>query len=186
MSTATDELIALDEAAVSRLDGRFEYLNGRYVEKPHMGSQANELGLLLMSQLLTFVRANRLGRCFAENCTYRIFPNEPKRTRIPDGSFIRAGRLPGDKSPEGDMTIPPDLAIEVISPSNTVLEMEERIDDLLGAGVRTLWVVLPRTKSMYIYRADGSVSRLRATDVLSGEDVVPGFSCRLADLFDAI
>jgi Uma2 family endonuclease len=182
--TAGSELASLPD--VRHLDGSFEFLNGNFVEKPPMGAHANMVGLLLMAQLLGHVKANRLGHCFAENCTYRIFPDDPKRTRIPDGSFVRSGRLPGEKAPEGDMTIAPDLAIEVISPSNTVVDLEERIEDLLGAGVRLLWVILPRTKTAYVYRADGSVARLRSADVLSGEDVVPGFTCRLTELFDSV
>ena len=186
MSIATDEPIALDEAAVSRLEGRFEFLNGRYVEKPPMGSRASRLALILMCRLLTHVRANRLGRCIGGKCTYRIFPVEPERTRIFDGSFVRTGRLPGEKCPEGDMTIAPDLAVEIISRDSTVFDMDERIDDLIGAGVRLIWVVLPHTKSMYIYRADRSISRLRGDEELGGEDVVPGFGYRLSELFDAV
>ncbi len=186
MSIATDEIETLDEAAIARLEGRYEYLNGRYVEKPPMGARANGLAFILLAEIWLHARANRLGVCFGDSTDYRIFANEPKRTRIPDGSFIRSGRLPNNKAPEGILTIPPDLAIEVVSPNDSAVNVNERIVDLLGAGVRLLWVIYPKTRQVYVHRADGSLSLLNADDELTGEDVIPGFTLRLADLFDAI
>jgi len=185
MASTADGLEALDEAAVARLEGRFECIDGRFVEKGPMGAQANELAFLLMWHLMTHVRAHRLGRCFGENCVYRIF-EDPRRSRIPDGSFIRAGRLPDDRSPRGDIRIAPDLALEVVSPNDVVENLNERIGDLLRAGTRLLWVIVPGTRNAYVYRADGTVSLISEGDALDGEDVVPGFTYRLGDLFDGL
>ena len=186
MIEPTQDIAVLDSYVYFEDDGRFEFADGRAVEKSFMGAQANELALLLMSQLFVYVRANRLGRCFSEKCVYQIFVDEPKKTRIPDGSFIRAGRLPGDRAPSGHMTIPPDLAVEVVSPTDLVENLDERIADFLKAGVRLLWVVIPKTRQVDVHRADGAVARLTETDVLSGEDVVPGFECRLDELFASV
>ena len=95
MATATDEQLELSEAEIEAREGFFEFINGRFVDKPSMGANANELTMLLMSRLVVHVVANRLGHCYGEKTVYHIFPDDPKRSRIPDGSFIRTGRLQG-------------------------------------------------------------------------------------------
>lgn len=84
------------------------------------------------------------------------------------------------------MQIPPDLALEVISPNDVAEQMEIRIVDLLGAGVQLLWVIYPATRTVYVFRQGGTVARLSEADSLSGEDVLPGFSCRVSELFVGI
>jgi Uma2 family endonuclease len=186
MAIAQDELKSLDERAISQLEGSYEYVNGRYVEKPSMGARSNRMAFKLMKRLDDFVEANGLGHCFGENLPYKIFPSDPKKSRIPDGSFVRAGRLPGEEVPAGFMTIPPDLAIEVVSPNDEVENLFERIGDLMGAGVRLLWVIDPASRQVHVHRADGTATRLGDADSLGGEDVIPGFACPLGELFDSV
>ena len=186
MATAIDDRRDLSESEIEEREGFFEFIDGRYVEKPSPGASASELTLLLMFRLMGHVLANRLGHCYGAKTVYQIFPDDPKRSRIPDGSFIRAGRLPKEKSPRGELSIAPDLAIEVVSPNDFVENLHERINDLLGAGVRLLWVVVPGTREIYVHRGDRTVTRLSTDDELTGEDVVPGFSCRIGELFDAV
>jgi Uma2 family endonuclease len=126
---------------------------------------------------------NNLGRVFAPDCGYQIFPNRPKRVRFADASFIASGRLPGDKVPLGHVQIPPDLAVEVISPRDSAYKVEEKIEDYLEAGIRLIWVVYPNTRRILIYRQNGSLSRLGTDDELTGDDVIPGFHCRAAEVF---
>ncbi len=184
MTTTIEErpAAAIDDRDAGR--GIFEFLDGAFVEKIPMGSRATLIGFLLMNRLWDHVRSRGLGLCLPENCVYRIFPEDPRRTRIPDGSFVRSGRLPDGVIPEGDMTIAPDLAVEVISRSNTVEDLEGRLVDYLGAGVRLCWVVIPGAGCVYIHRADNSITRLRGGDVLSGEDVIPGFAMPVSDIFE--
>ena len=121
-----------------------------------------------------------LGFVVDSECGYKIFAKKPRQIRKPDVSFIAKGRLPDDILPEGDMTIPPDLAVEVISPNDIAQDIERRISDLHSAGVRLLWIVYPVTRSVWILRKDGSGARLTEDQDLSGEDVVPGFTLRIA------
>ncbi len=74
----------------------------------------------------------------------------------------------------------------MISPNDLYGEVEEKVDEYLLAGVRLVWVIDPQTKSIRIHRANRTVEDLNVTDELSGEDVVPGFRCRVADLFDEL
>ena len=81
------------------------------------------------------------------------------------------------------MACAPDLAIEVISPSDKLREVEEKVDEWLAAGTTLVWVINPERKRVTVYRAPRSVTILTADDELDGQDVVPGFKCRVADLF---
>lgn len=186
MAIAPEALQRLEQDTAPHPEGAFECINGQYIEKPSMGARSNAIAFDLMIRLQLFVKANKLGRCFGENLSYRIFPADPRKSRIPDGSFIRSGRLPGEKVPTGDMTIPPDLAIEVISPNDEVENLFERIGDLMGAGVRLLWVIDPASRQVHVHRADGTATRLVDADSVDGEDVIPGFTCPLGELFDSV
>jgi Uma2 family endonuclease len=99
-------------------------------------------------------------------------------------SFIARDRLPTeDQWSEGYVTIPPDLAVEVTSPSDVVYAIEEKLEEHLRAGARLIWVIHPDVQAVQVLRLDGTGNRLRAGDELSGEDVVPGFRCPVSALF---
>jgi Uma2 family endonuclease len=117
-----------------------------------------------------------LGLVFGSDCGYQCFVSDAKRVVFPDASFIRRGRLPND--------VPPDL--EVVSPSNMAEDLMQKIEDYLQAGVRMIWVVFPKSRTILVFRPDHSVSMLKPENELSGEEVIPGFSCRVAELFDEI
>jgi Uma2 family endonuclease len=115
---------------------------------------------------------------------YHCFAWKPGRVRRADVSFIRRDRYSVKRlSKERLITIPPDLAVEVISPNDLASELDEKLEEYLRAGVRLIWVINPQTRTLQIFRADGSGSRLHETDELLGEDVVPGFCCPVRALF---
>src|SRR5205814_10386571 len=107
----------------------------------------------------------------------------PRKMRKPDGSSIGQERLPEGPSSEGYLYIPPDLAVEVISPNDSAYEVDAKVVEYLNAGVPLVWVINPEARTVRIHRHDGSASWLREKDELSGEDVLPGFRCRVADIF---
>lgn len=171
------------EDLLSMTDGpRFELIDGRLLER-NVGAKASWIAQNVNSALDRQARENNQGFVFAPDCGYQCFPWAPSQVRYPDGTFVRKGRLPNDEIPDGHMRIPPDLAHEVISPNNLAEEVEERVSDLLRAGVALVWVFYPRSRTVYVYRQGGSAQRLTATDELSGEDVLLGFRCRVEDLF---
>jgi Uma2 family endonuclease len=90
--------------------------------------------------------------------------------------------LPRGELPEGWAKIRPDLAVEVVSPNDLVEELDDKLADYEKAGIPLIWVVYLVSRTVMVYRADGSVTRLHEDDELSGEDVIPGFRCRLRDI----
>src|SRR5207244_9383387 len=108
---------------------------------------------------------------------YQCFPQRTGLVRKPDVSFVRRGRLPSGVLPKGWAKIAPDLAAEVVSPKDSYEEVEEKLGDYERAGVPLIWVISPTSRTVMVYRVDGSVGRLREADELSGEDVIPGFRC---------
>jgi Uma2 family endonuclease len=173
-----DELLALADS------GGYEVIDGQLVEK-NMGAEAAVVGANVITVLGPHVRAHRLGQVFTQDCGYQIFPDDPNRVRKPDCSFIGKDHLPQAGIPRGNVRVVPDLVVEVVSPNDLAEEVEARVVDYLRVGVRLLWVFYPATRSVYVFR-QGSVARLTAADELGGEDVIPGFACRVEELFAGI
>ena len=170
-----EDLLVMPDAA------GYELVDGELVERG-MGSKSSWVGGKLFARLLQFCDENHLGWVFPADQSYQCFPHAPDRVRRPDASFIRIGRLPGEKLPEGHTRIPPDLAAEVISPNDLATVMDRKLKDYLTGGVRLVWVINPDTRSARIHRAGRPILELEERDELDGEDVVPGFRCRLSDL----
>lgn len=105
----------------------------------------------------------------------------PDTVRAPDVAFVRRERIP-DPLPRGFPEMAPDLAVEVLSPDDRPGEVLAKVADWLRAGTRLVWVVDPGRRTARVYRADGTEAALAETDVLEGEDVLPGFVCRLSDV----
>jgi Uma2 family endonuclease len=173
-----EDLLALPDK------GRYELIDGQLVER-NMGARSSYVAAKLLRLLGLLTDAEELGLLFGSDCGYQIF-DDPSRVRYADGSFIRRGRLPGDTPPEGHCRLPPDLVIEAISPNDTARAVEEKIEQWLAAGVRLVWVLYPDTRRLHVHRYDGTVSKLRLDDALSGEDVVPGFLCRVGEIFQGL
>jgi Uma2 family endonuclease len=172
------------EALLAMPDGKcYELVDGQLVER-NVSLLSSLVGARIISMLDSFSRPNSLGWVFAQGCGYQCFPDSPRKVRRPDASFIRRDRLPLDQlEDEGYSTIPPDLVAEVVSPGDSAYDVEAKVEEYLSAGVKLVWVVYPPTRTVHIYRLDGSPSKLASTDDLTGEDILPGFRCRVADLF---
>jgi Uma2 family endonuclease len=179
MSTAT---VYTPEDLLAMPDGKdYELVNGELVERK-MGIRSNWVATRLVGRLDRFCEENPVGWAQASEAGYQCFPHDPGRVRKPDVSFIRYGRLPRGELPEGWAKIRPDLAVEVVSPNDLVEELDDKLADYEKAGIPLIWVVYLVSRTVMVYRADGSVTRLHEDDELSGEDVIPGFRCRLRDI----
>jgi Uma2 family endonuclease len=175
---ATADVLTPPEPDIVVPDG-YEMLDGRLVEKV-MGQKSCWIGGLIYYILQSFCTANPRGRVYPSDTAYRCFPGRPRHIRKPDVSFVRAERDSPDLQ-DGDMTLPPDLVVEVISPRETATDLDEKIRDFLSVGVPLIWVVNPKTRTVRIIRPNGSPPLLTESDTLSGDDVLPGFSCRVAE-----
>src|SRR5262245_51845665 len=160
----------------------YELVDGHPVEKS-IGAESDRIAVRLGGKLDLFCTQRVAGFVFGSQTGYRCFPDRPRLLRKPDGSVVVRGRFVNDEIPKGDIAIPPDLAIEVVSPNDFYEENEEKVSEYLGAGVRLVWVVNPSTKTVMVRRPNKTCTVLDAKEALSGEDVLPGFTVPIAELF---
>jgi Uma2 family endonuclease len=164
---------------------RYELVDGHLVEKP-IGGESDWIGMRLIARLVMFVETGQLGHVFGPETGYQCFRDDPHQVRKPDGSFIAAGRLPGDRIPKGHIRVVPDLVIEVVSPNDLYYAVEAKVREYQEAGVRLIWVLNPDLRSIKVYERDSRRTfSLSVEDELTGGDVVPGFRCPVSSLFPA-
>lgn len=113
---------------------------------------------------------------------YRIWPERPNHIRKPDISFIARDRLSAEQLAAGTISVRPDLAVEVISPGDRMLDFSQKFLDYAEAGIPLIWVVYPETRLVHVYRDGRETKVLRDGDVLEGEDVVPGFNVPVSEI----
>jgi Uma2 family endonuclease len=132
-------------------------------------------------RLGSHVEAHQLGGVYGPDATYRIGENQ----RIPDVAFVAATRFPVEGEPEGIWPMAPDLAVEIISPNDLYERVISKVEEYLAGGVRQVWLISPEHKSVTIYHAPTHTTILTEADDLVSEELLPGFRCRIADLFRA-
>jgi Uma2 family endonuclease len=175
--TATEQDVADVGTRQKRL---CELIDGVLVEKA-VGFQESQLAILLAYFLVGFVRQHDLGIVAGADGTLRLRPGQ---VRIPDLCFIAWDRLPGRQLPRDPIPdLVPDLAVEVLSEGNTPGEMQRKLADYFAAGVRLVWLVDPKTRTVRIHTASDQSSLLDETQTLDGGDVLPGFALPLGQLF---
>ena len=162
---------------------RYELINGQLVERD-VSTWASYVAGEIHSILRTHSRSNEAGWVLPEGTSYQCFPDQPTKVRRADVSLIRLDRLSlAQATAEGHLPIAPDLAVEVVSPNDNAYEVDEKVQDFLRAGARRVWVVNPQTQTVAVHRAEGIGAILRASDELSGEELLPGFRCPVSDFF---
>jgi Uma2 family endonuclease len=161
----------------------FELVDGQPVEKS-VGTESTWVAGRLVVRLTAVAESIRAW-VFPET-SYQCFPDDPQRVRRPDVSVVVAGRFRGERLPKGHTRIAPDLAIEVLSPNDTVVESRIKVGEYLCAGVRLVWVLEPESRTVEVHRASGPAEILGKEAELTGEDVLPAFRCRIADLFPPV
>jgi len=161
----------------------YEVVDGQVVEKT-MGAFETGIASLLDQILGSFARANRLGRFFGE-MLFRIDIGQDLQRR-PDVAFVSHARWPYNRRvpdvPVWDMV--PDLAIEVISPSDMMSAVLRKVHDYFKAGVTRVWVVYPEQAEVYIYSTPQQVQVVGVGQELDGGDLLPGFRLPVAVLFE--
>ena len=103
--------------------------------------------------------------------------------RAADVAFISKDKIPQAGLPQRFGEIPPDLVAEILSPSDTFPSVSEKLQEWLLAGVRVVWVIDPQTRQVSVHRAGQPVRILNENDTLSGEEVLPGFACKVSEIF---
>ena len=178
-----EQFLTAEELYLLPDDGqRYELVRGALVRMAATGGQHGIIASRLDYRLRAFVEAHDLGEVCAAETGFRLAQN-PDTVRAPDVSFIGRERVPAQGVPEGCWPFAPDIAVEVISPSDRFDDVLTKVQDYLQAGTRLVWVFHPRTKTVTIYRANGEVQLLQEQEELSGEEVLPGFHCRVSEVF---
>ena len=171
-----EEFLDLPDAA------SYELVDGQLVER-NMSTLSCLVEALTFQRVQSHAAPNKLGPVWTGTMGFAYFPDSPRHVRKPDVSFVKAERMTLELFRTGYLPIAPDLAVEVISPNDTAHEVQEKIEEYQQVGVSLIWIIEPDLRIVDVYRQNGMNSRLRETDELSGEDVLPGFRCRVAELF---
>ncbi len=177
-----EEFLALSEQP-EYADRRVELIEGEIVEMPHPSPLHAAILADLSASLTLYGKRTGQGRVFAGNAPFILERSLAGRDTLRgiDIAFVAADRLP-PSLPTKPFSIAPDLAVEIISPSNSAADIEKKIQQLLRAGTRLIWIVYPELRCVIVHRASGSVT-LSDSDILSGGDVLPGFTLAVADIF---
>jgi Uma2 family endonuclease len=157
-----------------------ELVRGRMIVREPPGTWHGKISNNLSFSLTAFVRAKELGTVFAQDTGFKIAA-DPDTVLGPDVSFVTTERL-GSLTHRGFAAMTPDLVAEVLSPDDPPAEVLGKVAEWLGAGCRLVWVVDPRRREVRVYHPDGSQSVVAEDGDLSGEDVVPGFSCSVREI----
>jgi Uma2 family endonuclease len=173
-----EEFFALPEPA----DGsRQELVRGKVETVPNPGLEHGEVTGNAYIQLKTFASLHKLGRVFVESGT--LVDRNPDTVRGPDVSFYSKERLPLDLRVIAYHDQPPDLCVEVVTPSNTRRKLRDKVKEYFFAGVRAVWLIDPEDRSVTVFTEPLEGRVLSEGKILDGGDVLPGFACPVADLF---
>ncbi len=156
----------------------YEFVNGVPEEKEMPGARHGGITTRLSRKLGSFVEANRLGEIYQET-SFQIGSNE----RIPDLAFIPLDRLPSEGEPETKWLILPDLAVEVVSPSDYYEKVHAKAMEYLTAGVKVVWIISPENQTITVYRSAANIMAFPPESELTCEDLFPRFRCQLRDIF---
>lgn len=164
---------------------RYEIVDGELIDRGNSGALHGNLAIILSSALFAVVNAQRLGALFDSSTAFKM-KNGNKRS--PDISFFSKARLQGmTELPTGFLEGAPDLAVEILSPGNTVEEIEEKITEYFDNGARLVWVISPTQHYVLVYCCAQEPDRLlKSVDSLDGEEVIPGFTLPVAALFQKL
>ena len=185
MTTTKQELLTADELLRLYSQGvRGELIRGVLCKTMSVGQEHGEIVLNLGARLWIFVDAQKLGRLVASDSGVWL-ERDPDTVREPDIAFFSAEKVPPGIRVIGYSETVPDLVVEVHSPSDTMREVHDKARMWLSYGVRLVWVVHPDTHTVDVHHQEHSVSTLTEEDALDGMDVLPDFSCAIADLFPA-
>lgn len=161
-------------------DKHVELVRGVLVVREPAGGRHGHVTARLSKRLMDVVEARGQGTVFAAETGFLI-GTDPDTVRAPDIAFVTRERLPDPDLP-GYPALAPDLVVEVSSPGDRPGETLTKVGEWLTAGTRLVWVVDPVRRLARVYRLDGSETVLQETESLDGEDVVPGFGCRLSEI----
>jgi Uma2 family endonuclease len=182
MSTTTrlmtaDELLMLPSGTF-----RYELIKGELITMSPSGGEHGAIIAILTGFLWQYVRANKLGIVFGAETGFKL-ESDPDTVRAPDVSFIRRERVEREGIAKNYPVGSPDLAVEVLSPDDSPKKVERKTGEWLAGGAKEVWNVNPRKRIITIHRSSSDVTVLTEDDELDGGALLPGFRCRVSEIF---
>lgn len=159
-----------------------ELVDGVLIDRPK-GIERDSIACQIMVLIGNQVAKKNLGVVNGSRCGFQIFEDDPEKVRVSDASFTSRERISRDRLAQGHARVAPNLIVEVTSLDGSADQLESKINDYLTAGVMLIWVVYPISQTVIVHRANGSLNRLQANDILDGGDVLPGFEVEVSRLF---
>lgn len=183
LTMVTAKLMTVADFEAMAPDGRrYELIRGELREMAAAGGEHGTIGFEVGAYVWDHVKPRRLGRVFNADTGF-VLAHDPDVVYMPDVAFVRADQLPPLNQLRGFVPFPPDLVVEVVSPTDRFGDVAAKVAAYLAAGVRLVWVVEPRHQTVTVHAADHSVRVLGADDTLDGGDVLPDFRVAVAELF---
>jgi Uma2 family endonuclease len=179
----TKTLVTADELYQMPEDGyRYELVKGELIRMAPTGGEHDCLRSRIDRIIGSHVESNDLGTVFAGDTGVK-YEGDPDTVMAADITFVSKGRIP-EGVPKGYLTVVPDLVVEIVSPNDKVGDLEVKINVYLEAGVRMVLIVHPETRLIRIHRSVTDIETLTISDTLTGGDVLPGFSCKVSEIFE--
>jgi Uma2 family endonuclease len=182
MSVSAQHITAEQLLRTPRDGFRYELVAGELKKMSPAGSEHGAIVMNLAYALRKHVVEMELGIVFGAETGFLLSRN-PDTVRAPDIAYVRKERIPSEGLPRTFWPGAPDLAVEVVSPSDTVSEIDEKIEAWLSAGCLAVWIVDPRLQTVTVHRSVTDIHTLTVKDALDGGQVVPGFQCPVRDVF---
>jgi Uma2 family endonuclease len=182
MSTELQLMTADELLALPRGEFRYELVNGELKKMSPAGHDHGRITIRLTLPIAQHVVKHRLGEVYAAETGFKLGSN-PDTVRAPDIAFIRQQRVDEVGATKGYWPGAPDLAVEVLSPNDRVVEVEEKVSEWLMAGTRQVWVVSAKLQTVTVYRSTTDVLVLTEKDSIGGGEVLPGFNIQVKEIF---
>jgi Uma2 family endonuclease len=179
-ATIETRLITADELAAMGDVGPCELVEGRIVPMTPTGDEHSEYEITLGALLWNYVRQHQLGKIYGGEAGI-ILRRDPDTVRGADIAFVARERV--QPRTGKFLAVVPDLIVEIASPGDSMTEITEKLGEYFMAGVRLVWVVLPKTRQVYAYRSLADVRIFSMGDTLPGDDVLPGLALPVAEIF---
>ena len=162
---------------------RHELVRGELRKMPYRGLLEGQVSASITTSLGIHVNANRLGTAFAGGTGF-LLESDPDHVRAPCVAYVRRERAESVVDRDDYFPGAPDLAIEVVSPSDLYADVEEKVADLLDAGALAVVVVNPQNRTVKVHRSRTDIVALDESDTLDVGDVVPGWRMSVKDIFE--
>ena len=156
----------------------YEYINGKLEKKNMPNAKHSGIATRLSGEILFYLKSNKIGRVYNE-AHFQIGENK----RIPDVAFVSADKIPNSGEPQQFWNFAPDLAIEIVSPTDFYQDVFAKIYDYFAAEVKQVWLINPEKETLAIYFSQKELKILSKDEILTCEEILPNFRLNLSDIF---